>query len=87
MLLTYWAAVAVILFIDDPFTGLLYSQMALSVQLPWTIGLLIYLTSSKRVMGKFANSLRLKLILGIIGIIVIVLNIMLLLEAFGVMRF
>lgn len=87
VLLTYWAAVAVILFIDDPFTGLIYSQMALSIQLPWTIGLLIYLTSSKRVMGKFANSLRLKLILGIIGIIVIVLNIMLLLEAFGVMRF
>lgn len=87
VLLTYWLAVLIILFIDDPFTGLIYSQMALSVQLPWTIGLLIYLTSSKKVMGKYANSLRLKIILGVIGVIVVALNVMLLLEAFGIMRF
>lgn len=87
VLLTYWLAVLIILFIDDPFTGLIYSQMALSVQLPWTIGLLIYLTSSKKVMGRFANSTRLKLTLGVIGAVVIVLNIMLLLEAFGIMSF
>ena len=40
---------------------------------------------SKRVMGKFANTTRMKVILGTIGLIVIVLNIMLLLESFGVM--
>ena len=77
----------IILFIDDPFSGLIYSQMALSIQLPWTIGLLIYLTSSKRVMGKFANTMRMKIILSGIGAIVIVLNIMLLLESFGIMTF
>lgn len=87
VLLTYWMAVAIILFIDDPFAGLIYSQMALSVQLPLTIALLIYLTSSKRVMGKFANSLRLKIILGVIGAIVIVLNVMLLLEALNILHF
>lgn len=87
VLLTYWLAVAIILFIDDPFTGLIYSQMALSVQLPLTVALLIYLTSSKRVMGKFANSLRLKIILGIIGAIVIILNVMLLLEALNILHF
>ena len=87
VLLTYWLAVAIILLIDDPFAGLIYSQMALSVQLPLTIALLIYLTSSKRVMGKFANSLRLKIILGSIGAIVVVLNIMLLLEALNVLHF
>lgn len=87
VLLTYWLAVLAILFIDDPFSGLIYSQMALSVQLPWTVGLLIYLTSSKKVMGRFANSLRLKLTLGVIGAIVIALNIMLLLEACGVVNF
>lgn len=87
VLLTYWLAVAIIIFIDDPFTGLIYSQMALSVQLPWTIALLLYLTSSKRVMGKFANSLRLKIILGTIGIIVIALNVMLLLEALNILHF
>lgn len=87
ILLTYWLAVLVILFIEDPFTGLIYSQMALSVQLPWTIGTLIYLTSSKKVMGKFVNSTSLMISLSIIGAIVIVLNIMLLLEAFGIMQF
>lgn len=85
--MTYWLAVLVILFIEDPFTGLIYSQMALSVQLPWTIGTLIYLTSSKKVMGKFVNSTSLMISLSIIGAIVIVLNIMLLLEAFGIMQF
>lgn len=87
VLLTYWLAVAIIIFIDDPFSGLIYSQMALSVQLPWTIALLLYLTSSERVMGKFANSLRLKIILGTIGIIVVALNIMLLLEALNILHF
>ena len=87
VLLTYWLAAAIILFIDDPFQGLIYSQMALSVQLPWTIGLLLYLTSSERVMGKYANSLRLKIILGTIGVIVVVLNIMLLLEALNILHF
>ena len=87
VLLTYWLAVAIILFIDDPFSGLIYSQMALSVQLPWTIALLLYLTSSKKVMGRFANSLRLKILLGLIGAIVIVLNVMLLLEALNILHF
>ena len=87
VLITYWLAVLIILFIDDPFAGLIYSQMALSVQLPWTIGLLIYLTSSKHVMGKFANSLRLKIILGLVGAVVVVLNVMLLLEAFDILHF
>ena len=87
VLITYWLAVLFILFVDDPFSGLIYSQMALSVQLPLTIGLLIYLTSSTKVMGKYANSARLKLTLGIIGGIVIVLNIMLLLETLGLASF
>ena len=87
VLLTYWLAVAIILFIDDPFSGLIYSQMALSVQLPWTIALLLYLTSSKKVMGKYANSLWLKIILGFIGVIVIALNVMLLLEALNILHF
>ena len=87
VLLTYWLAVAIILFIDDPFSGLIYSQMALSVQLPWTIALLLYLTSSKKVMGRYANSLRLKIILGLIGVIVIALNVMLLLEALNILHF
>ena len=78
VLLTYGIAVLIIIFISDPFQGLIYSQMLLSMQLPITIVLLIYLTSSYKVMGKYANSLRLKIILGIIGAVVIGLNIILL---------
>ena len=78
VLLTYGIAVFIIMFISDPFQGLIYSQMLLSMQLPITIILLMYLTSSRKVMGKYANSLRLKIILGIIGAVVIGLNILLL---------
>ena len=78
VLLTYGIAVLIIMFVSDPFQGLIYSQMLLSMQLPITIILLMYLTSSRKVMGKYANSLRLKIILGIISIVVIGLNILLL---------
>lgn len=80
VLLAYGIAVLAILFIPDPFMGLVYSQMLLSIQLPITIALLIYLTSSSRVMGKYANTLRMKCILISIGILVAILNIALLAE-------
>ncbi len=78
VLLTYFLAVLSIFFIADPFMGLVYSQMLLSMQLPITIALLIYLTSSRTVMGKFANTRRMKCILISIGILVTALNIALL---------
>ncbi|SNX52864.1 manganese transport protein [Thermoanaerobacterium sp. RBIITD] len=78
--ITYIFAVLIILFIKNPFEGLVYSQMFLSIQLPITIFLLIYLTSSKRIMGKFANTLFYRILLWTIGIIVSILNIMLLLS-------
>jgi len=76
--ITYVVATIIILFIESPFQGLVYSQMFLSIQLPWTIFLQIYLTSSQKVMGKYANNTRQQIILWIIGIIVSVLNMMLL---------
>jgi len=76
--LTYGLSVLLILFITDPFQGLVYSQMFLSIQLPWTIFLQIYLTSSKQVMGKYANTGLQQIMLWTIGIIVSVLNMMLL---------
>jgi len=78
--ITLIGAAIVIFFITDPFKGLIYSQMLLSIQLPITIFLQIYLTSSKKVMGKYANSTINKIILWIIGLIVTGLNIMLLLS-------
>ena len=78
VVITYGLAVSIIMFIDSPFQGLVYSQMFLSIQLPWTIFLQIYLTSSKTVMGKYANTSRQQVLLWTIGLIVSVLNMMLL---------
>ena len=80
IIITYSLAVVIIFFVSQPFNGLIYSQMALSIQLPFTIFLQIYLTSSKKVMGRYANSAMQKIMLWIIGIIVSVLNITLLAE-------
>ena len=80
IIITYSLAVVILFFVSQPFNGLIYSQMALSVQLPFTIFLQIYLTSSKKVMGRYANSAMQKIMLWIIGIIVSVLNITLLAE-------
>jgi manganese transport protein len=74
------AALVLIFLIEDPFKGLIYSQMALSIQLPLTIFLQIYLTSSKRVMKVHANGPMFKVSLLVIGAIVTFLNGMLLLS-------
>jgi len=67
-----------VLFISSPFDGLIYSQMLLSIQLPITIFTQIYLTSSKKVMGKYANSTLDKILLWVIGLVVTALNVALL---------
>ena len=75
VLITMVPAALIILLIKSPFDGLIYSQMFLAIQLPITIFTQIYLTSSKKVMGKYANSKRLKIILFTIALIVTFLNI------------
>ena len=55
VLLSLGLALLIILFIGNPFQGLIISQMVLSMQLPFTVFLQVSLTSSKRVMGKYAN--------------------------------
>lgn len=71
-------ALIFVFIISNPYTGLIFSQMILSIQLPITIFLQIYLTSSKKVMGRFANKKYTLALLLIIGIIVTYLNIKLL---------
>jgi manganese transport protein len=78
--LSLLAALGLIFIISDPFKGLLYSQMALSIQLPITIFLQIYLTSSKKVMKIHANGPLFKISLLVIGGIVTFLNGMLFLS-------
>ena len=75
-------AFVIILFISNPFQGLIISQMILSVQLPFTIFLQVYLTSSEKVMGKYKNSLFSKLLLYSMGAIVTILNIALFVSLF-----
>ena len=67
----------IIMILTDLFRGLILSQMILSIQLPFTIFLQIYLTSSKKVMGDYANKFYTKWLLIIIGLIVTYLNIQL----------
>lgn len=71
-------ALTIALFVTNPFKALILSQIALSIQLPLTIFALIYLTSSKKVMGKFANSVLNKICLYSIAIVVTLLNLLLL---------
>ncbi len=71
-------ALGIIFFISNPFKGLIYSQMFLSIQLPFTIFLQVYLTSSFKVMGKYKNSTFSKILLYALGGIVTLLNIALL---------
>ena len=75
VVLSLGAALLLIFFIGDPFKGLLISQMVLSLQLPFTVFLQVGLTSSARVMGKYANSRWSSGVLYFIASVVTVLNI------------
>lgn len=78
ILLSLGIALVVILFIENPFQRLIISQMILSIQLPFTIFLQVGLTSSKRVMGQYANSRWSSFVLYTMAVIVSVLNLALL---------
>jgi len=80
VLISLIPAVLVIFVISNPFKGLIYSQMLLSIQLPITIFTQIYLTSSRKVMSKYANSLPSTILLLLIGAVVTFLNIRLLIS-------
>lgn len=80
VLLSLGIALLIIFFIGDPFQGLIYSQMVLSFQLPFTVFLQVGLTSSRRVMGPYANSRWNSFVLYFIATVVSLLNIMLLLN-------
>ena len=68
-------ALFIIFIISNPFQGLIISQMILSIQLPFTIFLQVYLTSSEKVMGKYKNTAYTKWLLISLGVIVAALNI------------
>jgi len=75
-------ATLLIFLIGNPFMALIVSQMVLSIQLPFTIFLQIYLTSSVKVMGKYVNSKYTTILMLSVGIIVTLLNILLFISFF-----
>ncbi|ERK29484.1 Nramp family divalent metal transporter [Clostridium intestinale] len=79
--ITLVIAAIIIFFISNPFKGLVYSQMLLSIQLPWTVFTQVYLTSSKKVMEEYKNKGLESIFLWVVGIIVGILNIMLLVSS------
>jgi manganese transport protein len=80
ILVSLAGALILIFFIGNPFKGLILSQVFLSIQLPFTVAIQIYLTSSKKVMGKYANGPFLIVVLSVIALIVTFLNIKLLID-------
>ena len=72
----------IIFTVSNPLKGLIYSQVILSMQLPITIFLQVYLTSSKKVMGDFKNGITMKTTLILCGVFVTVLNVILLWQIF-----
>lgn len=76
--LTMGGALLAVFFLKDPFQGMIWSQIFLSVQLPWTIFPLIVLTSSRKVMGPYANAPANKALLLAISSLVTLLNVLLL---------
>lgn len=80
VIISFGVALIFILFIGNPFKSLIISQMVLSIQLPFTMFLQLYLTSSKRIMGKYANSTWSNIVLCTLAVIVSALNILLLIK-------
>ncbi len=73
--ISFVIALLIIFAISNPFNGLIYSQMILSIQLPITIFVQVWLTSSEKVMGKYKNSRFYAISLYLVGGIVTALNI------------
>lgn len=82
VLISLVGAFLILLVINDAFKALIISQMALSVQLPFTICMQVYLTSSPEVMGTHANPLGTKIVLWLIAAIVSGLNVLLFISFF-----
>jgi manganese transport protein len=80
--ISFVVALLLIFVISNPFNGLIYSQMILSIQLPITIFLQVYLTSSEKVMGKYKNSKFNAFLLYLIGAVVTGLNVALFISFF-----
>ena len=87
VIISLGVALLIIFMIGNPFKGLIISQAILSMQLPITVFLQVRLTSSREVMGKYANTLFTKILLYGIASLVTFLNILLLVSFFTDVKF
>jgi manganese transport protein len=83
VLISLLGGLGLVFFIGDPFKGLILSQVFLSIQLPFTVAIQVYLTSSEKVMGKYANSRYMQALLWSITALVTYFNIRLLFSFIG----
>ena len=73
--ISYFAAVLVIFFVSDLYKAMIFSQIVLSIQLPFTIFLQMYLTSSPKIMGKYISNKFFNAFMWLIAFVVVALNI------------
>jgi len=83
VVLTLAAGLAAVMLLRDPFHGLIWSQVALSLQLPFTVLPLVALTSSRQVMGRYLNAGLEKVLLWAAAAAVILFNFLLFRDALG----
>ena len=77
VLISVIGAYLILLLVGNAFKALIISQMMLSIQLPLTIGMQVYLTSFPQVMGKYANPLSTKIMLWTITVVISGFNVLL----------
>ena len=82
-MITLAGASVIAIVVPDPFWALVISQMALSIQLPFTIFTQIVLTSSRKVMGEFTNRRSTTVVLLLCGLVVSALNVALAVSFFS----
>ena len=80
VLISLIPALIVIFFVNDAFQALVLSQVVLCFQLPFTVILQLVLTSSRKVMGDYANKGFSKILLWACAIFISILNIILLID-------
>jgi manganese transport protein len=81
ILISFIVAMLIVFFIHNPFRALIISQMVLSIQLPFTVFAQVLLTSSHKVMGKYANNRWYSIFLYALATIITVLNIWLFIDS------
>jgi manganese transport protein len=86
LLLTLLPACGVVMLVRDALPALILSQVVLSLQLPLTMLPLYLLTSSRKVMGTYANGRLEGTAMQITGLLVLALNVLLVLQLLGLWK-